>query len=659
MSAAMVAALGAAGLALAAPVARAGEAPGPAPAFASVFGDGMVLQRGQPVRVWGHAAAGQSLTVTLAGAARPATADAAGAWQAEFAPLEAGGPYTMELDRPGGSVQTLQDILVGDVWLCSGQSNMEFPVSRANWNDPGGPASPSRIRLLSIEHLSDVHVQSDYPAAPRWQVADHDSVQDFSAVCYYFARSLQTKQDVPLGLIDASWGGSRIEPWISVPGLEKAGGLDDQIALLQAYADDPVAGSGEFARQWEAWWAKAAADTAPWQEQPGTAGGWKSTPVMADWKSFGDPELEDYNGMVWYGRSFRLSPGQAAGQAELSLGGLDEVDVTWVNGAVVGNQFGWGTERDYTIPAGVLKAGDNTVVVNILSTWGMGGMLGPAERVRLQLADGSSVPLGDGWWYRKVPPAVGFPPRAPWESIGGLSGLYNAMIAPLGGLRLAGAIWYQGESNAGEGRRYETLLNALITDWRKQFGAQLPFLVVQLPDFGPLPTAPAESGWAGLRDAQRRVAAGDPLTGLVVTVDAGDPFDLHPTDKTRVAIRAADVARALVYGAEGLVDGLSPLRASRSGEEVTVEFDPAAGLQVIGDATPVAFELCGDATGSCAYATARLDGHRVILTGPDAATATRVRHCWADAPICNLYAATEPPLPVSSFELEIGNGAEK
>jgi sialate O-acetylesterase len=260
------------------------------------------------------------------------------------------------------------------------------------------------------------------------------------------------------------------------------------------------------------------------------------------------------------------------------------------------------------------------------------------------------VPLGQGWRYRKVPVSAGIPERAPWEPIGGLSGLYNAMIAPLRGVGLSSVFWYQGESNTGAAGQYRSLLEAMVAGWRGSLGDELPFIVVQLPMFGDMPSAPVESGWARVRDAQWQVARRDPLTGLSVALDAGDPADLHPANKSAVARRAADAAGVIVYGEAGMSDGFFPLEARRTARGVVLEFDPADDVPVvIGDRTPVAFELCGD--DGCRYAAARLDGENIVLGTDAAGWASHVRYCWADASICNLYGRSG--LPVGSFELPI------
>lgn len=621
--------------------------------FAGVFGDRMVLQRNQPIAVWGHAAPRAELTVTLAEAARSVVADASGGWQVVLPAMPAGGPHRLTLMAANSPTRIVDDVLVGDLWLCSGQSNMHFPVARSSFDPGSEQILHPTIRLMTVQQKSHALPQAGFAQAPTWLVADAESVRDFSAACYFFARELRQTHPVPLGLVHASWGGSAIEAWMSGSALQHAGGFDERLELLKVYAQDTREATGRFGAEWEEWWrGTVSATDLPWQGPTQGAAAWSALPAMQNWKTLGDPALASHNGMVWYKTSVRLTEEQARQQALLSLGGIDEVDLTWVNGHFIGTEFGWGTERTYAVPRGVLRAGDNQVVVNVLSTWGAGGMTGPAQQVQWKFAEGGALPMGEGWEYLKVPLEHGMPPRAPWEPITGVAGLFNAMIAPLEGLRFAGVLWYQGESNSGDAAPYADLLSSMIADWRRRFNDSLAFLIVQLPNFGDLAAGPGESGWAAVRDAQRTVAGNDPLTGLVVTIDIGDNLDLHPPDKLTVGRRAADVARAMVFGEGGIVDGLSPTKANRQRNEVVVTFDPALDeLVTIGDNKPVAFELCANAPSSCVYADARLEENRIHLAAGRLRNATRVRHCWADAPICNLYGSSG--LPVSSFEVPI------
>jgi sialate O-acetylesterase len=374
---------------------------------------------------------------------------------------------------------------------------------------------------------------------------------------------------------------------------------------------------------------------------------------MRDWKSWGVPELKHHDGMVWFRRTVAVTPEQAALGASLSLGAIDEVDETWVNERAIANSFGWGTERTYPLPAGVLRAGENSIVVNVTKTCCAGGMLGPPEHMALRFADGSTVPLGGQWLYQIVPESMGYPPRSPWESIGGLSSLYNAMIEPLGPYALRGVAWYQGESNTGRAGQYQKLLAGLMSDWRRQFGAELPFLIVELPDYGPAPAAPVASDWASLREAQRRGVAADGRAALTVTIDIGDRQELHPPNKQEIGRRLARAARHLVYGENLSPSGPTPTGAQRQSAGVLVSFTDVEGHLVAYSAKePIGFELCGDSQASCRFVNAAMQSDRsVLLDSAGGEAPTRVRFCWGDGPVCNLY--DQSGLPAGPFELEI------
>jgi sialate O-acetylesterase len=279
-------------------------------------------------------------------------------------------------------------------------------------------------------------------------------------------------------------------------------------------------------------------------------------------------------------------------------------------------------------------------------------LLGDRASRTLKLASGESIPLDGEWQYRIVPKEIGYPPRAPWESVGGLTTIANAMIAPLGSYGLRGALWYQGESNTEEAESYQGLLTGLVADWRERFGAGLPFLIVELPNFGPPPIAPTESGWAQVREAERQVVANDPHAGLAVTIDVGDAHNLHPTNKQDVGTRLARAAGHVIYGESISPSGPAPLGAARVGNQVAVEFtDVDTRLVAYSHDSPIGFELCGDAPHTCRFAEARIDGTRVLLAIPEGMTPTRVRYAWADSPVCNLFDLSG--LPAGTFELRV------
>ena len=624
------------------------------PLLDPLFGTHAVLQRDRPIDVWGEAAAGEEVVVTLANSSATTRADPAGHWQLALPALPAGGPHTLSA-RTASRQQEAQDIRVGDVWLCSGQSNMAFSVRGAvNSRAEIAVSSNANIRQVTVPNVSSATIRASLEKA-EWKVAAPETTPDFSATCYFFARELEARSHVPQGLVVSAWGGARIEPWISEATLRAAGGYEAPLAVLAEYRKDRTRAAALWGEMWQQWWLaqpQAPAGAKPWLEAKGGAP-WLPAPAeLTHWEEWGEPALSAYNGMVWYRTHVTLTAAQAKQAATLSLGPIDDFDLTWVNGRTIGS--GAFEERKYPLPAKLLKPGDNLIVVNVLDTYANGGMYGPAAKRALQFADGSSIPL-PGWEYQIAPAGMANPPRAPWEATAGGSMLYNAMIAPLGRFGLRGVVWYQGESNASvpDAKRYEGQLRTLMADWRRQFGASLPFLVVQLPDYGALAKMPVESGWALTREAVRRAVAADGNAGLAVTYDLGNRDDVHPTNKQEVGRRLARAARHVVFGESLSASGAQPKSARREGGSVVVSFGDFEGELVAYNAKdPSAFELCGSAAGTCKFVSARLTGGgTVTLDAAEVADPTRVRFCWADSPLCNLYDSTD--LPVGPFELSV------
>jgi sialate O-acetylesterase len=620
-----------------------------------LFQDHAVLQRDQPIPVWGHAAPGTAVSVALAGRTVTTRADAGGRWHATLPATAAGGPYDMTV-RAGQATQVVRDVQMGDVWLCSGQSNMALPVWRTLDADSEiAAATHPSIRLFTVPGAAAVTPQRDFQGPVAWQPASPDTVRDFSAACFYFARELQQTVNVPMGLILAAWGGSRIEAWTSGKALRTQGGMGPVLDVLALYARDPAAANRQWGRHWQQWWTTregAIAGDAPWQ--PGAGGtGWQDAPAtLGAWERWGVPALSDYNGMVWYRTQVTLTAAQAVQGARLALGPVDETDMTWVNGVAVGSQYGPGQARSYALPAGLLHVGANTVVINVLDTYGDGGLAGPANAHAVHLDDGTRIALDAPWQYRAAPGAPA-PPAAPWHAATGLSTLYNGMIAPLCTYGVRGMLWYQGESNTADGLAYAAKLRSLRDDWRSRFGAQTPLLVVQLAGYGLPPAAPGESSWAQVRDAQRRVAAEDPHSGLALAIDIGDAYDIHPPNKQELARRLARVARHVVYG-DRTVDPSGPTArtASRQQGGVRIVFDDVAGTLVTTGANgPIGFELCDAEARHCTYADAVLDGRDVVLRSPQAGPGARVRYCWADGPVCTLRDSRGAP--AGPFDLSL------
>lgn len=615
--------------------------------LASVFSDHAVLQRDQPIRVWGKAAPNAAVGIDLSGTAASATADAQGRWSAALPARPAGGAALTLTVQAGGERQVVSDLVMGDVWLCSGQSNMEYPLRRvlAGDGEVAGAGDPD-IRLLQTGKISKPAPQDDLPAGVVWKVATPASAAEFSAACFFLGKDLRRSQHVPIGLIDATWGGSVIQDWISREGLTALKTYDEGLSVLSDYARDPALGQAKWAGMLDRWAAAKLGAANDGMKPDLDDKAWKTMPMEQFWES--NPGLETFDGAIWLRTEITLSKAQAAQGATLALGPVDDMDTTFVNGREVGATQGWNGPRDYRLAPGVLKAGRNVIAVRAIDSGGGGGAWGKAADKGLKFDDGSFAPLSGTWRYRIAAPLsqTSLPPNAPWQGASGLSTLRNGMIAPLVPFGVKGFAWYQGEANVSEADNYARLMPAMIADWRKAFGAE-PFLLVQLAAFGPQKPGVQESNWAALRDVQRRAAAADPKVGMASAVDIGSPYDIHPADKARVGQRLALLARKIAYGESIVAAGPAPLSARRDGADVVVTLDQPA--VVYGAARPIGLEAC-DAAG-CRFVDATVEGSSVRLAG--AAGAAKVRYAWADSPIINLYGVTG--LPATPFELSIQN----
>lgn len=625
------------------------------PRFAAIFTDHAVLQRDQPLDVWGTAAPNSSVTVKLGSHSAAAQADAYGQWRAQLPKQPAGGPYTLSASAAGQSA-TRKDVMVGDVFLCSGQSNMEFAVKHATnaFNDTMSSANPL-IRFANIGQDSRAAQQADFNKPVAWRVAGPASIGDASAVCYHMAKSLQARYKIPVGFINASWGGTTIQGWISPSSLR---GLPDYragIDTLAQYAADPAKGMALDAARLESWFEQqdpATAAQRAWAAPAFDDAAWPSIKVGARWRESGVAAFKDFSGVAWFRTSIELTEAQARAATHLQLGQIADHDTTWVNGVHVGAGATWWAGRKYAVPKGVFKAGKNVIAIRVLGREQGGGLLGPSDARAILAADGKKIALPDSWRYRLGTPARDWYPKgAPWEVPTSYATLYNGMIAPLAGYKFKAAAWYQGESNTAAAQEYRTLLALLMADWRKTFAQpELPFLVAQLASFGQVATKPGSSHWAELRDAQLYAVRADGRSGLAVTFDYGDRSDIHPSQKTVVGERLARAARAVVYGETVSPGGPEAVAAERSGKDIVVRFKHTnGGLRTYSSNLAIAFEVC--TSSGCSYAPAGVNGDTVVLAGANAPEVAKVRYAWADAPYVNLYSADD--LPAVPFELEL------
>lgn len=623
-----------------------------APQFDPMFSDHAVIQRDHPVIVTGRGAPKEMIAVTFGVETREVRVGTDGRFEARFAATNSTGRIRLEARAASGSV-VAQDVAVGDVFLCSGQSNMELEVRSAqDAMTQLRTSADDQLRLMLVPRAVADDPLRDFRQAVSWRPASPDSVADFSAACFYMARALRKTAKVPIGAIASSWGGSRINPWMGARA-QAAIGQDAQSALVSLHGRDPVAAERAASAEWEKWWRKATGDTAgkePWQADSSVV--WSDVPRIGPWEEWGVSVLADFNGMIWYRREIDLTVAQANASGTLSLGLLDDVGRVWINGKPVGMSARSWQPSSFDVPTGVLQPGRNVIIVNVLDNYANGGLSGPAEVMKLSLESAGDMSLGDGWRYavaKQSPPGA---PRVPWGDTTGTGTLYNGMIAPLGAIGLKGVAWYQGESDV-DLPGYADRMKAMMADWRRQFGTpDLAFVAVQLAGYGDPATKPAENGWAAMRYVQYQAMARDDHGGLATAIDLGDPFDIHPGEKQEVGRRLARAMRAVAYGEALSRTGPQASRAIATADGgAAIDFTGlTGGLHARSAAQAIGFELCGAAVGSCRFVGGRIEGGRVILTG-DGQPAVRVRYAWAGAPVVNLY--DEAPLPVGSFELPI------
>jgi sialate O-acetylesterase len=611
-----------------------------APQLSAVWSDHAVVQRDAPIRVEGTSAPRERVSGRFGDSTATARADAQGHFTLEFPARPAiSEPQTLTVMGADGTAVTVSDILVGDVWLCSGQSNMEWPLSASVGGTAAMQASADPgLRLMLVPKDTAAAPQRAFAAPTPWALASPDSTTPFSAACYYMARKLRQDLKVPIGAINSNWGGSQIRAWLSPEAGTRLYGAD-QMAMLASFERDPLEGVTDFAPRWEGWWREGTNGQAPWADPDVLE--WQSVPSISPWQTWTGTRLAgDTIGNVWFRNTVTLTAEQAAKGGTLAIGVIDDLDTTWINGRIVGNTFGWSKERAYPIPPGYLRAGVNEIVFAASNSYGPGGLQSTPDKLAFTVNGGERIALAAGWRY-----AIGnlreMPPRAPWDANAGIGVMHNRMIAPLGRFAMAGAAWYQGESDVGM-PGYADRLSALFAGWRRQFGERTRMLVVQLPNYETVAERPVAAGWAEIREQQRQAVASDSNAALIPTLDVGQRDDLHPPDKLQIGLRLAAAAQGKPMP--------MPLRAANEGDSIAVTFSGIDGRLHAWSGPPLGVELCGETQDSCRYATARVDGDRLLIAR-DGQPETRVRYAWADAPVVNLFDGRN--LPVPGFELEI------
>ena len=606
-----------------------------------LFSDGAVVQRDQPMRVWGSADAGAQVHVDFNGNRVNVMASDDGRWSATLPAHGAGGPYVLSI-KSGGTTRVVRDVLVGDVWLASGQSNMEWPVAQSGGADEViASADDPQIRHFKLPKSWSAKPERDVVGGD-WVPASPESVAKFSAVAYAFARELRAATGVPIGIIDSTWGGSSIKAWMDAD----SQGLDAQAIARQgsevSLKDERALAS---TRTRLARWPQAGIDPANWHEAGFDDRNWDSILVPGLWEANG------YNGMdgeAWYRASFTLSAAEAAAGVTLGVGRIDDSDITWLNGHQVGEtRMQYNLPRAYAVPPEALRAGVNHVAVRVSDFGGGGGIHGDAAEVFVQPQGAAKRALDGAWKFRPAQVSVALVDDK--NQLPTL--LYNAMIHPLQPYPLRGVIWYQGEANAGEGiaYAYRDQFASMIKDWRANWEQpQLPFLWVQLANFISGVDTATGSPWAMLRESQS-VALALPATAQAVAIDIGNPGDIHPADKQCVGYRLALAARHVAYGESLVYSGPVYLAARVEDDKTLVYFNlQGSKLAVRGGGDVVqGFELAG-ADHRFHPAQATVQGDVVVVSSDDVAQPQAVRYAWRDNPE-NANLGNQENLPASPF----------
>ena len=616
-----------------------------------LFCDGAVLQRGADVRVCGWAEPGSRVTVRFLGRVYEAQASNGGNWSVRLEPHAAGGPYEMTVEC--GETLVLHDVFYGDVWILSGQSNMQLPLERVQDEYPeavSGAANPLIRQFTVPEHYDFGAPCADVQPGGAWETVCAETLSRFSAVGFFFARELYRAYSVPVGLVQTAIGGASAAAWMSRGALAASPELlrrADEFRV-DGYAARLAEVQDNRERNWmmalDAADAGLRTDGPKWFEENAGENGWKTIDLPAYWCDAG---VAMKHGAIWFRKKFTL-PAEFAGQpARLFLGRIVDADTAYVNGSFVGSTAYRYPPRKYRVPAGLLRAGENTVAVRVLSFRNRGGFI-QGKPYRLLLG-GRSIDLAGTWRYRVGADAEELPDRTFLNQIP--TGLFNGMFAPVSGYAAKGVVWYQGESDTPNPDGYENRFVRLIACWRKAAGcAGLPFLYAQLPNYVESEDPRAAGKWPMIREAQRR-ALRVPHTAMAVTIDVGEWNDLHPVRKREVGARLALAARKAAYG-EDVVSGGPLFRSARTeGNRLLLTFGNAGSGLVSRDGGQLRhFEVAG-ADGVFFPAHAEIDGCRVVLTSNQVPSPRAARYAWEDCPE-NINFYNREGLPASPFRTE-------
>jgi sialate O-acetylesterase len=602
------------------------------PLVSAMFGDNMVLQRGKPDTIWGWSRPGDSIRVRIAAEDISGVAGADGRWQLKFAPPATGGPYIMKVTDGRRAVE-LRNVMVGDVWICGGQSNMELPLRFTdNAADVAKQANYPDIRYFNVaEHTA---YRPIHTLRGTWRVVSPRTAAELSAVAFYFGRELEQQVHVPVGLIVDSVGGSAGETWASAAALRPLHDYDIPLSNLAELAHEGQPPYGNYIMPWYDRYDVGLKEK--WFSPGYDASGWKSVHLPGGFAGLGVP---DTPAVGWFRKEITLPDPPRKGLTLISLGEVQRMDSVYVNGTFVGASAWVEHPRIYRIPADVLKQGRNLIAIRIFKTEPRGGFLGQPSDLRLTLREHTVIPLA-GAWRGKISVDARPPHPMPlhfanWPVMPTV--LYNGMLVPIAPLTITGAIWYQGEQNSPRGYEYRRLLPAVIASWRRLFGqGDFPFYLVQLPAFGARSATPTDDGWADIRESQAIVAATVPRSCLAVTIDAGGADSLHPGNKQPVGERLARCALNRYYGKHVVDSGPTLASVERLAHSIRLRFKNASGGLVAKGGGLDGFIIAGRDR-KWHRAEARIQGMAVIVSAPEVPHPTQARYAWQSNPAATLF----------------------
>lgn len=614
--------------------------------------DSMILQRDAPIKIWGWAASYEKIKINFNNKKYTTTSDAKGNWRIILSSMKAGGPYDIQLDASNHII--LKNILIGDVWICSGQSNMvhQMELHKERYAEEIAQANYPEIRHFWIPTLTNLEgPHNDLPTG-YWKPANPQDVLQFSAVAYFFAKTIYEKFHVPIGLINASVGGTPIESWISEEGLKEFPSIQNTIqknkdtAYINGIARRTFVYNANRPLKHED---KGLIGEKKWYDTAYIPKGWHNINIPGYWE---DQGIKDLDGVVWYRKEIDVPESMTDVPAKVFLGRIVDADNLYVNGVLAGNTTYQYPQRRYTLPIGLLKPGKNILVVRVQNNFGKGGFV--PDKPYFISANNQTIDL-KGYWQYKVGEVY-----VPQKSFVGGSvseqnqptALYNAMVVPLINYTCKGFLWYQGEANTGRAEEYAKLMPALINDWRNKWKEPTaPFLYVQLPGFMEMNYLPSESQWAVLRESQLKTLS-VPNTGMAVTIDLGEWNDIHPDNKKDVGTRLALAAEKVAYGEKDVVYSGPVYQSSKvEGNRIIITFNNTGSGLIANDGEELSQFAIAGADKKFVWAKAKIEGDKIIVWNENIPDPVYVRYAWADNPDgANLY--NKEGLPASPFRTD-------